>query len=590
MASGRKRRRGLQLESLESRTLFAADFIQNPLDVLDANDDGVLTTRDLLAVVNAMTMNRAAKNMYLDVDGDGAMTEGDAMMLVDNLRDPAPRSLGVRSIDGTGNHLEQDWGAANTPLRRIAEPAYSDGLQAPAGEDRPNPRSISNAMSNQQGDLQNARGLTSMVWQWGQFLDHDIDLTDKMVPNEPMPVDLPVGDAQFDPAASGDKTMDMDRSIYAVDANGVRQQINQITAFIDGSNIYGSDPQRADALRAFQGGRLITSDNDLLPFNENQLPNAGSDAPTMFLAGDVRANEQAGLIAMHTLWMREHNRIADELEQEHPHWTDEDLYQTARRLVIAELQAITYNEFLPVLLGPDALPAYQGYDPSVDPSISNEFSTAAYRFGHSMLSSELPRLTPQGEATAEGPLALRDAFFHPQHILEHGVDSLLMGLASQTAQEIDTRMIDDVRNFLFGPPGAGGFDLATLNIQRGRDHGLPDYNTLRLAMGLTPVGGFHEITSDNDALAALESVYSEIDLIDPWIGMLAEDHYRQASVGELSYHILVDQFTRLRDGDRFWYQNVFSGQQLADLEQTRLSDIIARNTSLQDIRDNLFLI
>ena len=574
-------------EMLEQRQLLAGDFAQNPRDALDVNDDGLFSTRDLLALVASMTSKQPQAGMYFDVDGDGGMTRDDAMMLVHNLGDRPPRFLGVRSIDGTDNHPD-DLGAANTPLLRLAPPAYSDGRSTPAGEDRPNPRTISNAIARQLEDQPSESGLSAMVWQWGQFIDHDMDLSDKAEPVEPMPTPIPPGDPAFDPRADGDKTMAMDRTIHAADPEGIRQQINEITAFLDGSQIYGSDLTRATALRSFEGGRLKVSDGDLPPRNVDRLPNAGGDSPELFLAGDRRANEQTGLLAMHTVWVREHNRIADELGEAHPYWTDEDLFQTARRTVIAELQAITYNEFLPALLGEDAIPPYRGYDPTADPRISNEFSTAAYRIGHSMLSSELPRLTAPDEPASEGPLPLRDAFFRPDHIEANGIDSVLLGLAYHPSQEIDTRLVEDVRSFLFGPPGAGGFDLATLNIQRGRDHGLPDYNTIRESMGLPRLASFADLTRDSASITALEAVYGDIDSLDPWVGMLAEDHAEPSNLGELAHVILVDQFRRVRDGDRYWYQNIFVGEDLATIEATRLSDVLLRNTDITELERDVF--
>ncbi|MFM8633799.1 MAG: peroxidase family protein [Planctomycetia bacterium] len=256
-----------------------------------------------------------------------------------------------------------------------------------------------------------------------------------------------------------------------------RQQINEITAFIDGSQIYGVDATRAAALREFAGGRLKTSAGDLLTFNTAGLPNA-NDAhrvadSRLFLAGDVRANENPELLALHTLFVREHNRIAAEAAVKNPAWSDEQLFQHARRIVIAELQKITYDEFLPSLLGgpkpgPDGIARWRGYRADVNPGIATEFSTAAFRLGHSMLGPDIEFVADDGTSIRD-PLALRDAFFNPTPLSEVGIDGIVKYLASSRAQEIDTRVVDDVRNFLFGAPGQGGFDLASLNIQRGRD-------------------------------------------------------------------------------------------------------------------------
>jgi hypothetical protein len=200
-----------------------------------------------------------------------------------------------------------------------------------------------------------------------------------------------------------------------------------------------------------------------------------------------------------------------------------------------------------------------------------------------MIGSDLLRVQNNGDVAPGGHLALKDAFFDPTLLSSsEEVDYNLKGLSIQKMQEVDLKEVDDLRNFLFGPPGAGGLDLASLNIQRGRDHGLPDYNSVRTAHGL-PVNSFAEITSDVNLQNELRALYGEsIDDIDLWVGALAEDHMPGTSVGELLATGIADQFTRLRDGDRFWYRNDpdFSASDIAVLESTKLSDIIMRNTGV----------
>jgi hypothetical protein len=370
-----------------------------------------------------------------------------------------------------------------------------------------------------------------------------------------------------------------------------RQHANQISAYLDGSVIYGSDATRAAALRTFSGGRLKTSEGNLMPLNSAGLANA-NDAHIfpdnqMFLAGDVRANENVELSAIHTLFLREHNQLAAAISAANPSFTDEQVFQNARRIVVAEVQVITYREFLPALLGPKALRPYDGYKPDVNPGIATEFSTAAYRIGHTLINDDVALMDNDGNETDE-PLALAEAFFNPSVLHAVGPDPLLKYLASDNAQEVDTQLVGGLRNFLFGPPGAGGFDLASLNIQRGRDHGLADYNTTRSAYGLPKVKSFADITSDPAVQFKLLALYSTVDNIDLWVGGLAENHLPGSSVGPTFQRILVDQFERLRDGDRFWYARVFYGPQLAALEATRLSDIIRRNSTITKIQDNVF--
>ncbi len=503
-----------------------------------------------------------------------------------------------RSIDGSGNNIANPtWGQADTQVFRLLPPAYEDGISAPAGADRPSARAISNAVLSQSGSVTNSLGASDWLWQWGQFIDHDLTLTEPHSPSEPFNIPVPAGDPFFDPFNTGTEEIGLNRSLYdpatGAGIGNPRQQIQEITSYIDASNVYGSDPVRADFLRTNDGtGKLKTSAGNLLPFNTALLPNAqagGPLDPSFFIAGDVRANEQIGLAATHTLFVREHNRLADEIAAANPTLSGEEIYQRARKIVGAQIQVITYNEFLPLLLGDGALGGYSGYDDTVNASISNEFANGVYRVGHTTLSPQLQRINNDG--TSPGSIALRDAFFNTTPILDQGIDSLLFGLASQEAQEIDTLVVDDVRNFLFGPPGAGGFDLPSLNIQRGRDHGLPSYNQTRIGLGLGAVNSFADITSDVSAQNKLASIYDTVDDIDLWIGGLAENHFNGGIVGEVFHTIIADQFSRTRDGDRFFYLNDDHLLSLApDIGNTTLSDIIRRNSTITNIQDNAFVV
>ena len=492
----------------------------------------------------------------------------------------------ARAIDGSSNNPDNpEWGMAGQPLRRAAPAAYADGIAAPAGASRPNPRALSNAILAQQEPQPEIAGMSDIFWLWGQFIDHDISLTEVREPLEGLPFDLPQGDPWFDPDGTGTREMAFERSAWdsasGTGPDNPRQQINIITTWIDASQVYGSDPVRAAALRRNDGsGKLETSAGERLPFNTAGLPNAGGARPDLFLAGDVRANENLLLTAMHTVWLREHNRLADEIAVQNPGLSGDAIYEEARARVGAMLQVITYNEFLPSLLGPDAIGPYAGYDDTLDPAVANVFSTAAFRLGHSMVAPELQRLDANLRAIPEGPLPLRHAFFSPEQMQRpEAVAELMRGAASRTMQHLDRHIVDDLRNFLFGPPGAGGFDLGALNIQRGRDHGLPDYNTVRAAYGLSPVSSFAQITSDTDLQATLADMYGNVDDIDPWIGALAEDRLVGLMIGPLLRAVLSEQFSRLRDADRFWYRRVFSGDTLAAIEATRLSDVVRRNTA-----------
>ena len=528
-----------------------------------------------------------------------------------------------RSIDGSNNNPYQiGWGERDTQLFRLTSPKYDDGFSQPRqkgnnGDYLPGPRHISNAVSAQSKSIENYLGASDWLWQWGQFLDHDLSLTE-IGTKEPLDIKIPKGDPFFDPSHTGNATMGFHRSSsFSVDSKGVRQQHNDITAYIDASNVYGSDETRAKTLRTLDGtGKLKTSYSDngaiLLPKNKYGLANANENhllkEEDLFLAGDVRANEQVGLIAAHTLFVREHNRLAKEIEQKLDAQTPElvdkfkrsglskgdFIYETARKIVGAEIQAITYNEFLPTLLGKKAPDLDDlDYDRNINPSISNEFSTAAFRVGHTLLSPQIKLADDNG---SRGSIELKDAFFNPEFIKKNEIDHLLLGLAHQKAQEVDPHLVDDVRNFLFGPPGSGGFDLASLNLQRGRDHGLGSLNHVRYELGLKPYEDFFSLAGGNSKLAsALSGIYRSVDDVDLWIGGLAEIKTHGGLVGETFSALIKDQFTRTAKGDRFFFTH---DEHLHDLEEilafnvgsTTLSQVIKNNSQIKTIQDNAFLV
>lgn len=499
-----------------------------------------------------------------------------------------------RRLDGRFNNRHHpEWGASETLLIRPEPARYADGISSLVTE--PNPRTLSNTLCNQTEIKENNTNLSDFVWAWGQFLDHEIDLTEAHKPEERADVAVQAGDPHIPQGG----VIPFKRSVYKTDKEKTdepRQQINQLSAFIDAANVYGTDEERLKALRSNDGsGKLKvqhTENGDLLPINSEHLPNAmmpeESDPTTFFLAGDIRSNEHAVLTSMHTLFVREHNRLCEKIAQRHPavRGDDDKIFHLARKLVGAIMQVITFKEFLPALLGEEAISSYQGYQTHVNPGVSNVFSTACYRLGHSMLPDDL--VLGDGKKS----IPLREAFFKPQLIREQGIEPFLEGRLYNKMLHIDLQISDSVRNFLFSPPNEHGqpfLDLASLNIQRGRDHGLADYNTVRQYFGLDKAMSFSDICSDVATQEKLQQVYQDIDEVDVWIGALAEDHKAGAQVGELLFTVIKDQFERLRDGDRFWYQNDPLLQHYQEqLNSITLAKVIRRNTHIDNVPDDVF--
>jgi hypothetical protein len=540
---------------------------------------------------------------------------------------------GVRPIDEVGNNLANPtWGAAPADLTggapiqllRISPVAYSDGVSGPSLPANPSARLVSNLLSNQADpnnpgvDLATVdqQSLSDFGYAFGQFMDHDMDLTPDGAEafNIPVPAGDPIGPdplpftrSQFDPNTG-------------TGPNNPRQQVNVITSYLDLSQVYGSSQTVSNALRTFRGGLLKTSPGGLLPydnatyFTPDQIAalNMANDSQAvpesaLFAAGDRRANENVELTALQTLFVRNHNRIAQQLRAAHPFWSDEQLFQEARKLNIAEYQSIVFNEWIPAVLGPTALAAYRGYNANVNASISTEFSTVGFRFGHSLLSGNIERHGNNGQDIADvnpagSAISLAQDFFDPNLLNANAVvdpltghtasniGAILKGDADGVSQAMDVLAIEDVRNLLFGNGGQGGQDLIARDIQRARDDGIGTYNQVRQAYGLPAVTSFAQITSNVQVQQALQAAYGSVNNIDPFMGGLAEDHVRGSDVGPLFQAIMVDQFRRLRDGDRFFYLNegLSSSEQNILSQGNTLAEVIQANTAITNLQSNVF--
>ena len=511
-----------------------------------------------------------------------------------------------RTFDGSNNNIENpSWGAAHTQLLRKTTVDYADGISSPAGQNRYNPREISNLLFEQPEMLNDKLNLSDYIWAFGQFIDHDISLVESFDvstnPEESASIIVPSNDQYFQPNSFIHMMRSKASDGTGTDAENPRQHDNAISSFLDASMVYGSSQEVADFLRLFEDGKLKTSDGNNLPwntidgqFNSSVDPNApemetGGFSSKFYVAGDVRANENPLLLSLHTLFVREHNLICDELVASDTGLSDEGLYQLARKIVSGKLQSIVYNEWLPTLN--IQLPNYTGYSPQVVPAITNVFSGAAFRLGHTLINSNIIRMQNNGDLVPTGNIALKDAFFNPLSIqLGGGIESYVKGMATQVQQDFDCKVVGDVRNFLFGDPSAGGLDLAAININRGRERGLPDYNTVRENFGLPKISSFFELCSDPVIVVQLAEIYGTVEDIDPWVGMLAENHLNDALFGELVMKILEDQFRNLRDGDRFYFDNddAISEAWKTNIRSSTLRSIIMRNTDIELMQENVF--
>ncbi|XP_028652751.2 peroxidasin isoform X1 [Erpetoichthys calabaricus] len=538
-----------------------------------------------------------------------------------------------RSHDGTCNNLQHPmWGASLTAFERLLKPVYDNGFNLPRGvySERQNnshplplPRLVSTSMIGTE-TITPEEKYTHMLMQWGQFLDHDLDSTvaalsqsrfsdgqhcSSVCTNDPpcFPIMFPPNDprtlrngarcmffVRSSPVCGSGMTSLLMNSVYP------REQINQLTSYIDASNVYGSSDHESEEIRdlASQRGLLRQgivqrSGKPLLPFatgpptecmrdeNESPIP--------CFLAGDFRANEQLCLTAMHTLWFREHNRIATELLRLNPHWDGDTIYHETRKIVGAQMQHITYSHWLPKIFGEVGMKMmgeYKGYDPNINAGIFNAFATAAFRFGHTMINPTLYRLDENFEAIPHGHIPLHKAFFSPFRIVnEGGIDPLLRGLFVVPAKmRVPSQLLNkELTERLFSMAHAVALDLAAMNIQRGRDHGIPPYNDYRVFCNLSSAHTFDDLKNEikNSTIRQkLERLYGSPLNIDLFPALMVEDLVPGSRLGPTLTCLLAVQFKRLRDGDRFWYENpgVFTPSQLTQIKQTSLTRVICENS------------
>merc|ERR1712117_793520 len=229
------------------------------------------------------------------------------------------------------------------------------------------------------------------------------------------------------------------------------------------------------------------------------------------------------------------------------------------------------------------------YSDNFDPRINNEFAAAAYRFGHSMVPKTFSSVNRQ---RTEEVLEMKDQFFKPASLKKFGfLDGLVRGMSEQGSQLWDNSFVEDIRNHLFeSSSGRGGLDLVAVNIQRGRDHGLPGYNKYKEICTGDKARTFDDLRKVMSAthVAQLKSVYRDVDDIDLYVGGFLEKAHEDSILGPVFKCIIGDQFARLKKGDRFFYdlgndRNIaFSLPQLNQVRKTSMARIICDNTDELD--------
>jgi len=313
-------------------------------------------------------------------------------------------------------------------------------------------------------------------------------------------------------------------------------------------------------------------------------------------------NEQAGLASMHTIFVRYHNFIEEELHRLNPAMSGETLYQEARRLVSAVWQHTIYKEWLPVVMGPAAIRQYalnlestgyyNGYDTTINAEIGNAFTTAAFRFAHSLIDNLFTFTSNTFSDVHTRYKEMSSVLLRPFELYNNnnpggsGTDSIINGQISHPAQTVDQFFSDQVRNRLFSenPPMEPGTDLWALNLQRGRDHGLPGYLAWRRYCGLSSASNFSALADLSEfTKTKFQEMYSDVEDIDLWAGGISERLVPHGTVGPTFACIIGEQFRNLRAADRFWYEREdrtvgFNLAQLAEIRKISIARVICDTT------------
>ncbi|XP_062338520.1 eosinophil peroxidase-like [Osmerus eperlanus] len=627
----------------------AADYMENTLRLIKANVHHA--HKRSINLINATDILSDQ-----DLETIATMTGCAARVRPPSCR-TTPNINKYRTATSVCNNLNNPFfGASNTPFTRLLPAQYDDGVSEPIGWDQnktfnnfvlPLVREVSNLILNTTDEaVVSDQEFTHLVTLFGQWNDHDLTFTpfspsirsfsngldcdqscERSEPCFPIPIPprdprIPSGPNNCIPVFRSAPVCGTGNTAYMFGGvSNKREQINALTAFLDLGQVYGSEEGLALELRNLtdDGGLMRVNteftDNgrELLPFttlNGNMCAtrkritnDTNAREVPCFFAGDARVDENIALTSIHTLFVREHNRLARELRRINPHWDSETLYQEARKIQGAYAQILVFRDYLPHIVGPDVmnrkLGRYPGYNEAIDPSIANVFATAAYRFAHLAIQPLVFRVDTNLNENPNFPsVPLYEAFFTPWRVVfEGGVDPLLRGLIIRPAKlgTQDHMMVNALRDRLFQFVMHIALDLASLNMQRGRDHGLPGYNKWRRFCGLSEPKNLQELAQvlNNTELAySLLQLYGTPANIDVWLGGVAEPFVRNGRVGPLFACLIANQFKRIRQGDRLWYQNpgVFNSRQRASLTSVSLSRIICDNTDINMVPRDPFRI
>jgi Animal haem peroxidase len=516
-----------------------------------------------------------------------------------NLYDPAPRR-------GEG---APPTGAAGFPFGRNQPLWDTPPHGEPAVREAPSPIVVSDRLLARKGEFAEVPFLNLLAAAWLQFQVHDW-IIHRVDPDPAAKMRLPLPPGHGWPAAEDSDMLLARTAPTALPAGpgGPPVYDDADTHWWDASQVYGSTPQVQAALRTYAGGKLKLGDDGALPVD----PATGVD-----ITG-VSANWWTGLSLLHWLFAKEHNRICDLIAEAHPHLPDGELYARARRVNAAVMAKIHTIEWTPAvlphptigaamrgnwfgLLGPRGsrllrrvtrrdlligIPGSPHDDHGVPYSLTEEF-VAVYRM-HALIPDEVELVRAHDGASLGsrtllqiiGPAAqvVADQFRACDLTASFGV-----GRAGQVRLH---NYPDTLRRLPRGPAEVAQgdepcIDLATIDIARDRERGVPRYNDFRRMLRLAPAATFEALTGDRRSAALLEEVYGDVERVDLMVGLYAEPLPEGFGFSETAFHIFVLMASRRLKSDPVftdaWGPDVYTREGLRWIERRTMGAIIAEH-------------
>lgn len=526
-----------------------------------------------------------------------------------------------RTIDGSCNNVNRTYlGKSNTVYGRLLQSDYDDGLHEMRGHlsnTLPNPRLISTTLTtNHSVPEKNHTILTAL---WGLLVYHDVSFTPvrgmvhlknpimccnldggSLLPRYSHASCAPINIPKVDPffGVKHQTCMNYVRSLPGLRTDGKlgpMEQMNQVTHFLDASFLYGSTSSYARSIRTLEGGKLIDADQSI-----KKCFKVGNSSSVCYEDGNSRIMFVPQLRVVQLIFLNEHNKIADSLASINKKWSDEKIYQETRRIIIAVFQHITYNHWLPVLLGEKFVKdlnvtstkkSHVDYNSDVEPVISNAVATAAFPSLNSMLDNFIKLYKEDGTILKE--THLRD------HIVEdftdkNYIDQLVKSMITQNAQKLDTKYADTLTKYWYSISGDFGVDALSLDIQRGRDHGLPGYVKFRKYCNLSEIKTFDDLNKiiHHEDVRKLRTLYENVADIDLLVGIISEKQLEDALVGPTLQCLLGNQFKNTRTGDRYFFDHTanFNEAQLSQIKRCSLARIFCDNSGIATVQSDVFTV